>query len=122
MFYVTYGTATNPRVLHGDTDEVQEYPVPLDLLYSFSRDKGENFVETSWVVNPDSEGNNAGETVYRWGYLARGEAEQGEAQIRMTPDGSRFYSTWLEEGQEGSDIQFRRIMSSEFPGNVAEQD
>jgi len=122
VFYVTYGTATNPPVLHGDTDEVQEYPVPLDLLYSFSRDKGESYALSSWVVNPDSDGYNAGETVYRWGYLARGDAEQGEAQIRMTPDGSRFYSTWLEEGNEGSDIQFRRIMSSEFPGNVANQD
>ena len=120
VFYVSYGTATNPRQVHGDSDEVEEHPVPLDLLYSFSQDRGESYVMSSWVVNPDSDGNYAGETVYRWGYLARGEAEQGEAQLRMTPDGSRFYSTWLEEGQEGSDIQFRRIMAPEFPANVAD--
>ena len=37
----------------------------------------------------------------------------------MTPDGSRFYATWLAEGEEGSDIWFRRIMSPEFPVNVS---
>jgi len=37
----------------------------------------------------------------------------------MTPDGSRFYATWLEEGADGSDILFRRIMSPAFPVNVA---
>ncbi len=45
----------------------------------------------------------------------------------MTPDGSRFYSAWLQELEiedpektghfEGSDIWFRRIMPAEFPGN-----
>jgi len=37
----------------------------------------------------------------------------------MTPDGSRFYSVWLDEGEEGSDILFRRIMPKEFECNVA---
>jgi hypothetical protein len=37
----------------------------------------------------------------------------------MTPDGSRFYATWLQEGEEGSDIWFRRVMSPAFPANVA---
>jgi hypothetical protein len=119
VFYVSYGTSTNPPVVHGDSDEVQEYPAPLDLYYSFSTDRGENFVEVAWDVNPDSDGNFPGETVYRWDFLAKGEPEQGEAQLRMTPDGSRFYATWLQEGEEGSDIWFRRIMSPAFPANVA---
>ena len=117
VFYVSYGTSTNPPVVHGDSDEVQEYPAPLDLYYSFSQDKGESFVEVAWDVNPDSDGNFAGETVYRWDFLAKGIPEQGEAQLRMTPDGSRFYATWLQEDDYSSDIWFRRIMSPEFDAN-----
>ena len=60
----------------------QEEPHPLDLYYSFSQDKGETFVEVAWDVNPDSSGNFAGETVYRWDFLAKGDPEQGEAQLR----------------------------------------
>ncbi len=40
----------------------------------------------------------------------------------MTPDGSKFYSTWLEEGEEGSDIMFRRILPIEFPQNQGNTD
>jgi hypothetical protein len=117
VFYVSYGTSTNPKK-DPETGE-QEAPYPLDLYYSFSQDRGENYVEVEWQVNPDSEGNYAGEVVERWDFLAKGEPEQGEAQLRMTPDGSRFYATWLQEGEEGSDIWFRRITSPAFPVNVA---
>jgi hypothetical protein len=43
---------------------------------------------------------------------------EGEAQLRLTPDGTKFYSTWLSESDEtidegshffGSDIWFRKI-------------
>ena len=74
----------------------------------------------TWVVNPDSDGNNAGVEVTDWFRLAKGEPEQGEVQLRMTPSGERFYGSWLEEGEEGSDIVFRRLMPAEFPANVAE--
>ena len=121
VFYVSYGTSTNPPIIHGDSDEEQEYPAPLDLYYSFSQDRGETYWEKTWIVNPDSDGNNAGETVTGWDWLAKGDSEQGEAQLRMTPDGSRFYATWLQEGEEGSDIFFRRIMPPTFPSNVAAQ-
>jgi hypothetical protein len=33
----------------------------------------------------------------------------------MTPDGSRFYAVWNQEGEEGSDTWFRWIMSMDFP-------
>jgi hypothetical protein len=66
------------------------------------------------VVNPDSDGNNAGQEVTGWARLAKGDPEQGEAQLRMTPDGSRFYAVWLQEGVEGSDIWLRRIMPAQF--------
>jgi len=119
VYYVSYGTATNPKkdLLLEEEDE-EEYSVPMDLYYSFSRNRGESYAEDTWVVNPDSDGNNAGEKVTRFGWLAKGDAEQGEAQLRMTPDGSRFYSCWLDEGVEASDIFFRRIMPIEFPNNI----
>ena len=110
VFYVVYGTSTNLR----DVEKA-----PEDLFMSFSQDRGTTLVLETWIVNPDSQGNWAGEEVTRWFRLAKDDPEQGEAQIRMTPDGSRFYSTWVEEGDEGSDIMFRRIMPAEFPANVA---
>ena len=115
--YVAYGTSTNPK--KDPVTGEQESAVPEDLFYSFTQDKGESYVEVAWDVNPDSDGNFPGETVYRWDYLAKGEPEQGEVQLRMTPDGSRFYSSWLEEGDDGSDIIFRRIMPPAFPANTS---
>lgn len=117
VFYLSYGTSTNPKKdpITGE----QEEPYPLDLYYSFSMNRGESLIEVAWDVNPESDGNYAGQTIYRWDYLAKGDPEQGEAQLRMTPDGSRFYATWLQEGEEGSDIWFRRIMSPAFTVNVA---
>jgi len=110
VFYFAYGTATNlPDV----------GKAPEDLSFSFSTDKGTTLFEETWIVNPDSLGNFPGETVTGWYRLAKGDQEQGEVQIRMTPDGSRFYSVWLDEGEKGSDILFRRIMPSEFECNVA---
>ncbi len=121
IFYVSYGTATNPdkHIPADDDDEEETEAVPMDLYYSFTTDLGESYVEVAWEVNPDSDGNYAGETVYRWDFLAKGDPEQGEAQLRMTPDGSRFYATWLEDAEDGSDIWFRRVMSPVFPANVA---
>ncbi len=121
VYYLSFGTSTNPEQLIGDSDDEDEEGIatPLNLYYSFTTDLGESYVDVAWEVSPDSSGNYPGQTVYRWDYLAKGDPEQGEAQLRMTPDGSRFYATWLEEGLEGSDIWFRRIMSPIFPSNVA---
>lgn len=121
VYYVSYGTATNPPKPVGNYDDEDELELstPMDLYYSFTTDLGESYVEVAWDVNPDSDGNYAGETVYRWDFLAKGDPEQGEAQLRMTPDGSRFYATWLQDGLDGSDIWFRRVMSPVFPANVA---
>jgi hypothetical protein len=121
FFYVSYGTATNEKKVWDEEIEkwVKPAAVPMDLWYSFSYDKGDSFVDIAWEVNPDSSGNYAGETVYRWDYLAKGDPEQGEAQLRMTPDGSRFYSTWVQDGEDkdgnpASDVWFRRIMPVQF--------
>ena len=121
VYYVAYGTASNPKKEWDPiTGEMtQEDGAPMDLFYSFTQDMGEIYSEDEWLVNPDSDGTSAGETVSGWAWLAKGDQEQGEVQIRMTPDGSRFYSCWLDEGEEGSDIVFRRIMPAEFPQNIA---
>jgi hypothetical protein len=111
VFYVAYGTSTN-------LPEVEK--APEDLFLSCSTDRGSTLEMDEWVVNPDSDGNWAGETKTGWYRLAKGDAEQGEVQLRMTPDGSRFYASWLEEGEEGSDIVFRRLMLPAFEVNVAD--
>ena len=128
VFYVAWGTSTNPKK-DPETGE-QEEPVPMDLYWTFSQDKGESYHEESWVVNPESSGNYVvedtepveltGETRVGYGWIAKGDQEQGEVQLRMTPDGSRFYGSWLDEGEEGSDIVFRRFMSADFAANVAD--
>jgi hypothetical protein len=143
MYYVSYGTSTNPKkeraldpltglpLLDEDGKEIwiQEEPAPMDLYYSYSLDLGETHELIAWEVNPDSSGNYSSDgdpvIVYRWDFLAKGDQEQGEAQLRMTPDGSRFYAVWVQEGYDqkgdyGSDIWFRRIMPVLFPNNVVE--
>lgn len=119
VFYVAWGTSTNPKK-DPETGE-QEEPVPMDLYWTVSQDKGESYYVEGWEVNPDSSGEFAGETVYRTPWFAKGDQEQGEVQLRMTPDGSRFYGSWLDEGEEGSDIVFRRIMPSTFSVNNADK-
>ena len=71
------------------------------------------------MINPDSASPNAGETVYRFPWLAHGSPHQGHAQIRMHPSGTRFYAIWHQftDGDDahasphdrGNDIWFRRI-------------
>lgn len=117
VFYVAWGTSTNPK--KDPVTGEQEEPVPADLYWSFSMDKGENYHIDEWIVNPDSDGNLSGETVFGTPWMAKGDQEQGEVQLRMTPDGARFYASWLDEGAAGSDIVFRRIMSYDFDQNKA---
>lgn len=122
VFWMAYGTAENPpksadgEILEGVHEKAG---APLDLFYTFSQDRGESFHLDTWEVNPDSDGNFAGESVTRMPRLAKGDPEQGECQLRMTPDGSRFYATWLQEGLEGSDIWMRRMMPKKFQARNA---
>ena len=96
---------------------------PLDLQYTFSRDYGDTWVYEEKTINEDSDGNHAGETVYRPFYLAKGDSVQGETQVRYTPDGSRAYVVWNDEGPLGigdMDVHFRKLAPSEFEGNLAQ--
>lgn len=94
-YMVTYGTEWN-----------SEDGGPADLFYARTTDFGETYELVS-----------DGYSEPAFDILAGGDSEQGEVQIRMTPDGSKFYSSWLGEmemsdgllEEEGSDIRFRRI-------------
>ncbi len=110
VFWVTYGTSTNPGK---DSTELKE---PLDLYYSHTEDFGDTYYEVTKIVNPDSSGNNQGTEKVVWDWLAKDtgqkKAAQAECQIRMTADGSIFYSVWNETSDTSSDVMFRRIIPS----------
>lgn len=119
-FWVTYGThASLDTKIPKDSEDEEEEGGPLDLYYSYSTDKGETYYTVDKTIKIDSDGGNGGETVTVWDWLAKDtgklEAEQAECQIRMTPDGSRFYAVWNEAGTDSktgeysSDVMFRRI-------------
>lgn len=118
-FWVTYGTENNTDTnIPKDSEDDEESSGPLDLYYSYSTDLGETYYTKTKMINPDSDGNNAGEIVTVWDWLAKDTGNyapaQAECQIRMSPDGSVFYAIWNESGlnKDGiyeSDAMFRRI-------------
>ncbi len=86
------------------------YPkMPMDIYYGRTMDKGQRF-ETV-IVTPQG---GSGQPEEGWNLLAKDQPEQGAAQLRQTPDGSRMYAIWLEESDQGSDIMFRRV---DYRGN-----
>ena len=116
VFYIAYGTA---KVLHGIGEPMGETDISkADIYYSRTTDGGSTWLKVPWVINPNSASPDAGETVYRFPWLAHGDPHQGHAQIRMHPSGTRFYAIWHQwtDGDEaasphdtGNDIWFRRI-------------
>ena len=77
---------------------------PLDIYYGRTEDKGQHY-ETV-LVTPQG---GSGKAEEGWNPLADDKPEQGAAQLKQTPNGSRMYGVWLEEGDKGSDILFRRV-------------
>ncbi len=80
------------------------------MYFAQTTDQGDTYT-TVW-------NDNAGE--YRLDWLAnRSYVEEGKAQIRSTPDGSKFYGSYVSESEEGmvdptshfhgSDIWFRKV-------------
>jgi hypothetical protein len=109
VFYLSYGLEAN--------DETQ---APTDMFWSVTNNWGQTLKWVEKEINPGSDSNHAGEIVEVFAWLAKDDdAEEGEAQIRMTPSGERMYACWLEESAKKSDITFRRIMDPLFPVNVA---
>ncbi|MGB5391289.1 MAG: choice-of-anchor O protein, partial [Thermoanaerobaculia bacterium] len=101
IYQLAYGLEFNQNQ---PPDDVEFPKMPLDIFYSRTRDKGQRY--ESVVVTPQG---GAGRTGEGWNLLAKDQPEQGAAQLRQTPDGSRMYAIWLEEGEKGSDIIFRRV-------------
>jgi hypothetical protein len=101
VFQLAWGVELNQNA----SPDGVEYPkMPLDLYYGRTLDKGQRY--ESVVVTPQS---GSGHPEEGFNLLAKDHPEQGGAQIRQTPDGSRMYASWLEQSSEGSDIMFRRV-------------
>ena len=101
VYQLAYGLEFNQNTL---PDDVVFPKMPLDIYYSRTRDRGQRY--ESVIVTPQG---GTGKPKEGWNPLARDKPEQGAAQMRQTPDGSRMYGIWLEEGEKGSDIMFRRV-------------
>lgn len=94
VFMTSYGLEVNWTDQEADEDGNLPGPLPTDMYYARSTDRGENF-ETVLVIPTNTDKFPEGEE--RWDWLAKGEEAQGEAQLRLTPAGNKFYSCWLEE-------------------------
>jgi hypothetical protein len=101
VYQLAFGVEFNQNSL---PDDVPFPKMPLDIFYSRTRDKGQRY--ESVLITP--QGGN-GKPEEGWNPLAKDKPEQGAPQLRQTPDGSRMYGIWLEEGEQGSDIMFRRV-------------
>jgi hypothetical protein len=101
VYQLAYGLEFNQNTL---PDGVEFPQMPLDIFYSRTKDKGQRY--ESVVVTPQG---GSGKAEEGWNLLAKDKPEQGAAQVRQTPDGSRMYGIWLEESEQGSDIMFRRV-------------
>lgn len=94
VFMTSYGLEMNWTDQDADEDGNLPPPLPTDMYYARSTDYGERY-ETVLVFPSGSDKFPDGEA--RWDWLAKGEEAQGEAQLRLTPDGNKFYACWLEE-------------------------
>jgi len=101
VYQVAWGVEFNQNQL---PDGVSYPQMPLDIYYGRTLDKGQRY--ESVVVTPQG---GSGSPEDGWNLLAKDHPEQGAAQLRQTPDGSRMYGIWLEESDQGSDIMFRRV-------------
>ena len=101
VYQLAFGLEFNQNQL---PDDVVYPKMPLDIYYSRTLDKGQRY--ESVVVTPQG---GSGKSEEGWNPLAQDKPQQGAAQLRQTPDGSRMYGIWLEESEQGSDIMFRRV-------------
>jgi hypothetical protein len=135
VFFLAWGTGDNVKSTGGMT--ITPEATPLDVFYSRTTDFGDTFYKVAWNVNPQGNSSNweQGELVWRYDFLVQGEEEQGECQLRATPDGSKMYSIyhqmvaeegdpdepitrwypWEPEVSHDNDIWFRRVIFSDDP-------
>jgi hypothetical protein len=122
VYFVAYGTSTNPDLNVKDVPE--EEAVPQDLYWTFSDNLGETYFK---VYNENNErwehpglGNMSRDAETHLSYV-----QESEAQLKTNPSGTVLYASWLGEtdpvctddtcgpctpGQDrGSDVCYRRI-------------
>lgn len=129
-YFVAWGTGDNATSTGGTT--ITPEATPLDLYYTRSSDWGDTYLMVPWNVNPQGSSSNwdQGEFVYRYDFLAHGDPDQGEAQLRSTADGSKMYAIyheatgieedpnveltrwypWEPEETHDNDVWFRRVI------------
>ena len=127
IFFVAWGAGDNLKST-GGTEITPEAP-PTDIYYTRSMDFGDSYLKVPWDVN-GTNSNFYGDTVWRYQRLAWGEQEQGECQLRATPDGSKMYGIyhqmtpveddpdepltrwypWEPEESYDNDVWFRRVI------------
>ena len=92
VFFVAWGGGDNLKST-GGTAVTPEAP-PTDTWYTRTVDYGDHYLKIPWVIG-GTNSNQAGETVWRYDFLAKGdEEEQGECQLRATSDGSKVYAIY----------------------------
>jgi hypothetical protein len=111
VYIASYGLADNTN---------PEDAAPTDMYYARTTNFGETYEtvpHNSWL---DSEGQPL--QVFDW-LAMRKNVEEGEAQLRLTPDGSKAYASYLAESNQaydgpehfmGSDIWFRKLGEADF--------
>lgn len=94
IFFIAWGANENVTSTGGET--ITPEAPPKDVYYTRSEDYGDSFLQVPWNVNPNGSSDSfaQGELVWRYDFLAHGEEEQGECQLRATADGSKMYAIW----------------------------
>jgi hypothetical protein len=105
MFFVAWGTADNAKSTGGDSLKTEASP--LDVYYTRTENYGDTYFKVPWEIGGENSNLGYGETVWRYDYVAKGEPEeQGECQLRATPDGSKMYIIWhsMISGEEDPNV------------------
>ena len=111
VFITSYGLADNTDPTGAE---------PTDMFYAKTDNFGETYTTVEHNVWLDS--NSQPLQVFDW-MAKRSNVEEGEAQLRLTPDGSKAYTSYLAESNsdydgpdhfKGSDIWFRKFDGDDF--------
>ena len=87
-FYVAWGTDLNQQ------ESLSEGSIDLDLYMSRSTDFGETYEPAVAVAQGDVE-------------LTNGGSNNGESQIRMTPDGKTSFISWMKTTSDGKELALK---------------
>jgi hypothetical protein len=94
VFFTSYGTASNPDLNLGSSDDDEEIESvhPLDIFWSFSDNRGESY----HLVERFAQGTSTWVTGFNE-LAGDNEVYEGEAQLRVNPAGTKLSAVWLGE-------------------------